>query len=184
MAESFEKIKPSLSLNEHMLLSRRISEESMTVVRNEKKLIPLKTDDKVLVVFPKIKVVTLVENSEGVLMNLTDSLKKYHQADVLFIPVDPDAHEADEMLAKLKDYDKIIYCSYNASFNPSQAQLIRSIGSNKLIVIALRTPNDLRVLPDVKTYLCSYEATPLAFESLSEVLTGKINARGKLPVTL
>jgi beta-N-acetylhexosaminidase len=103
MAESFEAIKPSLSVKEHMMLSKRISEESITVVRNEKKLIPLNTGDRVLVVFPKIKVVTLVENSEGILMNLTDSLKKYHQADVWFMPVDPDAKETDDLLAKIKE---------------------------------------------------------------------------------
>ena len=47
----------------------------------------------------------------------------------------------------------------------------------------LRTPYDLNVL-DVDTYICSYEASVQAFIALSKVLTNKITATGKVPVTL
>jgi hypothetical protein len=87
------------------------------------------------------------------------------------------------VLKVAKEYDKVIYCSYNACFNPSQAELINSLEKENLAVIAIRTPYDLNVL-DVDTYLCSYEASVQAFIALSKVLTASIPATGKVPVTL
>ena len=88
------------------------------------------------------------------------------------------------MLKKQRDYDKIIYCSYNACFNPEQAELINALDKDKLIVVAIRTPYDYGVLKNISTYVCSYEATPLAFKSLAKVLTGEEKANGKIPVTI
>ena len=65
----------------------------------------------------------------------------------------------------------------------NKADLINQIDKNKLINIAVRTPYDYNVL-DVKTYLCSYEASILSFKALSKILTGKEKAMGKLPITL
>jgi len=184
MAERYENIASQLCVPESINLSNKISEESITIIKNERNLLPLKPNEKVLVVFPKIKVVTLVENDQGELYNLSDSLKEYLKADTHFMSLDPSKNEQDDLLEKALHYDKIIYCSYNASFNPNQALLINSLDPSKLIVIALRTPYDLLVLPKAEVYLTSYEATPLAFAALAKVLMGEIEATGKLPVTL
>ena len=87
-------------------------------------------------------------------------------------------------MKKQKEYDKIIYCSYNACFNLEQAKLINDLDKDKLIVVAIRTPYDYGVLENISTYVCSYEATPLAFKSLAKVLTGEEEAKGKIPVTI
>lgn len=184
MAENYEKITSQLVNPESVKLANRISEESITLIKNDQNLLPLTLKDKVLVVFPKIKVVTLVENEQGELYNLSDALRAYQGVDTHIITIDPSEAEQTELLQKVQNYDKIIYCSYNASFNPNQASLINNIDPDKLIVIALRTPYDLLVLPKVKVYLTSYEATPLAFSALSKVLVGKIEARGQLPITI
>ena len=81
--------------------------------------------------------------------------------------------EQEKLIALAKEYDKVVYCSYNACFNPSQANLINSLNKSNLAVIAIRTPYDLNVL-DVDTYICSYEASVQAFIALSKVLTNKI----------
>ena len=86
-------------------------------------------------------------------------------------------------MKKTNQYDKIVYCSYNAIFNSSQADLINKIDKNKLIVVAVRTPYDINVL-DVPTYVCAYEATVLSFKALVKYLTGEIEAKGILPVSV
>ena len=143
---------------------------------------PFKKEEKILIVFPKIQVVTLVENDEFGLMSLAEFMP--FKCDKVYMPLSPSEEEKEIILKKQTKYDKIIYCSYNACFNPEQADLINSIDENKLIVVAIRTPYDYGILKNANTYLCSYEATPLAFKSLSKVLTGETKARGKIPVTI
>ena len=76
-----------------------------------------------------------------------------------------------------------MFCSDNANFNESQAELINTIDKQKLVVVAVRTPYDITVL-DVPTYVCSYEASVLSFKALAKYLTGEIEAKGVLPVSI
>ena len=52
------------------------------------------------------------------------------------------------------------------------------------IVVAVRDPYDARVLPQARTFLCTYGPRPGAMEALGEVLTGASQPGGRLPVTL
>ena len=182
MANSFDDIKDQINNEEEVTFSQKVSEESITELVNKNNLYPLTKNEKILVVFPKIKVVTLVEDENKNLMSLFDFMSI--PTDRHYISIDPTKEEQDELLTKIDQYDKIVYCSYNACFNPTQAELINNIDSSKLIVCAIRTPYDIRVLPNVQAYICSYEATPLSLASLAKVLTGEIKAQGVLPVKL
>lgn len=182
IADSFEEIENEINISEEVAFSHKVSEESITELVNKNNLYPLHAGEKILVVFPKIKVVTLVEDENKNLMSLFDFMTI--PTDRQYVSIDPTDEEKAELLTKVENYDKIVYCSYNACFNPKQAELINAIDPNKLIVCAIRTPYDLRALPNVQAYLCSYEATPLSLESLAKVLTGVIKPQGKLPVTM
>ena len=182
MADSFDDIKDDINNEEQVLFSKKVSEESITELKNQNNLYPLTNKEKILVVFPKIKVVTLVEDENKNLMSLFDFMSI--PTDRHYINIDPTKEEQDELLSKIDQYDKVVYCSYNACFNPTQAELINNIDPLKLIVCAIRTPYDIRVLPNVQAYICSYEATPLSLASLAKVLTGEIKAKGVLPVKL
>jgi beta-N-acetylhexosaminidase len=59
------------------------------------------------------------------------------------------------------------------------------LGNGKApIVVALRTPYDLRAFPDVGTYLCAYSIRDVATEAVARVLFGEIKAQGVLPCTI
>ena len=181
MANSFEEIKDDLEKTDRMEYAQQVADDSITLLKDEKCLLPLKNEEKTLIVFPQIKVVTLVENDDNTLSCLADYMP--FKVDKHYISISPDEIETSELLAKIKDYDKIVYCSYNANFNPTQANLINQIDKDKLVVIAVRTPYDINVL-DVPTYVCSYEASLQSFKALVKFLTGEIEAKGKLPVTV
>ena len=181
MAETFEEVEPELEKEERVALSEKVMDEGITLVKDDANLLPIKEGEKIAVVFPVIKVVTLVENEDNTLNSLGDYLP--FEVDKYYMELNPSVEKQQELLDKLVGYDKIIYCSYNACFNEGQANLINAIDKNKLINIAVRTPYDYNVL-DVKTYLCSYEASILSFKSLAKILSGKVKATGSLPVTL
>lgn len=182
MANSFEDIEKELCNEEAVKFSEEVSLKSITLIEDHKKLLPIKKEEKTLIVFPKIQVVTLVENDDTGLMSLAEFMP--FACDKIYMSLSPSEEEKELLLKKQTEYDKIIYCSYNACFNPEQASLINALNKDKLIVVAIRTPYDYGVLVDVSTYICSYEATPLAFKSLAKVLTGEAKAEGKIPVTI
>lgn len=182
MADSFEDIEKELCNEEAVEFSEQVSLDSITLIDDNKKLLPIKKNEKTLIVFPQIQVVTLVENDDTGLMSLAEFMP--FACDKIYMPLSPNAEEKELLLKKQTEYDKIIYCSYNACFNPEQADLINSLNKDNLIVVAIRTPYDYEVLKDISTYVCSYEATPLAFKSLAKVLTGEEEAKGKIPVTI
>ena len=182
MDEKFSDIENKLCETEAIKFAEEVSLNSITLIEDSKKLLPISEKEKVLIVFPKIQVVTLVENDEFGLMSLAEFMP--FKCDKVYMPLSPNEEEQEILLKKQTEYDKIVYCSYNACFNPTQADLINSLDENKLIVVAIRTPYDYGILKNANTYLCSYEATPLAFKSLSKVLTGKVEAKGKIPVTI
>ena len=181
MANSFEEIENDLEKTDRVKYAQDVADKSITIVKDSKKVLPLTKEDKVLIVFPVIKVVTLVENDDNTLNSLGDFMP--FKVDKAYVSIDPTTEEQEKLIALAKEYDKVVYCSYNACFNPSQANLINSLNKSNLAVIAIRTPYDLNVL-DVETYLCSYEASVQSFIALSKVLTNQIKATGKLPVTL
>lgn len=181
MPNSFDEIKAELEEPSRMAFAQKVMDEGVTLIKDENKLLPVKEDEKILVVFPKIKVVTLAENEDNSLKSLGDFMP--FKVDKYYSTLDPSEDEKQELLELTKKYDKIVYCSYNACFNPSQADQINSLDQDKLIVIGVRTPYDLNVL-NAKTYLISYEASVISFETLAKVLTGKITAKGVCPVTL
>ena len=182
MADKFKDIENEINNKEEVEFSQKVSEESITEIINTKKLYPVTKDEKILVVFPLIKVVTLVEDENNNLMSLCDFMDI--PTDRNYMSIDPTSEEQEGLLKIAGNYDKIIYCSYNACFNPTQSELINKLDQDKLIVCAIRTPYDLRVLPNVQAYICSYEATPLSLASIAKVLTGKIKPEGILPVTI
>lgn len=182
MAESFENIEKELCNEEAIRFSEQVSLDSITLIEDNKKLLPIRKEEKTLIVFPQIQVVTLVENDDTGLMSLAEFMP--FACDKIYMPLSPDEALKELLLKKQIEYDKIIYCSYNACFNPEQANLINALDKDKLVVVAIRTPYDYGVLEDISTYICSYEATPLAFKSLAKVLTGEKEAKGKIPVTI
>ena len=181
MPNKFSDVKDKFEDKLSMAKANEIALKSITVVKNEHNLLPITKKDKTLVVFPILKVVTLVDNPDNSLNSLGDFFP--FEVDKHYISINPTDEEKASLNQKISSYDKIIYCSYNACFNSEQASLINSIDKDKLIVIALRTPYDLNVL-DVKNYICSYEASVLSFTALVKILTEDIKATGILPVTL
>ncbi len=181
MANTFEDIQGDLEEPQRMEFAEQVAEDALTLVRNDKNLLPLCKNEKILVVFPKIKVVTLVENDDNTLSCLADYMP--FSVDKHYISIQPTEDEQIELLEKVNKYDKVVYCSYNANFNPSQADLINQIDKQKIVVVAVRTPYDINVL-NVPTYVCSYEASVLSFKALAKYLTGEIEAKGVLPVSI
>lgn len=184
--------QPSLDVvgsDEHLKLADQLAERSLTLVRNDEKLLPLRlsSDDKVLVVVPKPKNLTPADLSFNVRHSLRDAMLQYHtHVDELMLSFEPDAEEISIAKMTAAKYDLLVLGTINASMYEDQAALVRELYSLNIptIVIAMRIPYDIAVYPQVGTYLCTYSIQPAAMKAAAKALFGKINPTGKLPVTI
>ena len=162
-------------------LGKLISEKSITLVKNEN-VLPLDKKNRILVISPKIKVFTLVDNDNVNYLSLGEVFNAHELiCDELIY------EENDDIIKKVidiqKNYDKIILGTYNVRQNGFESKLFKNLQKEKTIVVSLRSPYDILYLDDVKCYICIYETSKLSFESLTKCLINN-KFEGKLPVQL
>ncbi len=150
-------------------LSREIAQQAVTLVRDQRNLVPLKPEAKLLVV---------ETGNYGIGARLA--------ATTMQVKPQPTAAEIASVLGIASDGRVVIVATSDAAKNPAQADLVAKLLQTNapIIVVATRSPYDLRAFPSVPTYLAIYGANPPMLDALVDVLTGKIPARGKLPVEL
>lgn len=90
------------------------------------------------------------------------------------------------LINKAKEYDTVIFASFNAFSNPGQAKMINELNRvhENLFVISSRNPYDYLVLEGDVNYYTVYEATPNSNRAIVKFIKGEIGAKGKLPVKL
>lgn len=171
-----------------MNVAERLSERSITLVKDEYGSVPIKPGTELFCVWPEVRVGTEVDEVIAQDVTLGKAL-----ADLGFtvheqrIGIEPTEEEIERVINDSAPFRQIIVGTYNASFSIGQQQIIQNLAARpnvQLIVAALRNPFDLNAFPDVPCYIASYENKPLAMHSLAKVLTGARPASGKLPVTV
>ncbi|MEJ8304907.1 beta-N-acetylhexosaminidase [Saccharibacillus sacchari] len=173
---------------ESLETARRVSENSVTLVRNERAVLPLRAA-RTLVVTCSANVTAFVDESIAGTRGLGYELAELG-LDVIDVIVGADGVEAEQerllIEARRSDTEQIVVGTYNARFNPAQAVLVRRLTElgKPLAVVALRDPYDLLEFPDVPAYVAVYESRPLALRSAATALLGRIPFRGRLPVSL
>jgi beta-N-acetylhexosaminidase len=157
-------------------LSFDLVSKSITKVMDNN-LLPIQASDKVLIVFPKIYLASLVDNENNTYETLGKHLK-YEE-----IIIDNDFNDFDKILHIQNEYDKIIMATYNVRDNDYQQKVFDLMDKEKTIVISLRSPFDIHKLKGVKSYICCYDFTKETLQSVSQKLANN-EFYGKMPVKL
>jgi beta-N-acetylhexosaminidase len=117
-------------------------------------------------------------------INLAAAIRARHTRVIaLEMPYSAPVEAAAPLINAAQDADIIIIGTIAADRDPAQAALVRELQTRGKtpIVVALRTPYDLRAFPQIETYLCAYGIRPATMEAVARVLFGEILARGVLP---
>lgn len=174
----------------HHEVARRISENSITLVRDQLNMLPLKSE-RTLVITVATSVTTIADEQLTQAVTLGSALS-HCGLDVVDITVTPEevAIRSARLLqaAEEDDIRQIIVGTYNAGSASGDPQC-RLIGwlqqlGKPLAVVALRSPYDLLAIPEVQVYVAAYESRPLAMVSAARALAGHIPFAGKLPVSI
>jgi beta-N-acetylhexosaminidase len=161
-------IADSVRTAEHLKLSRNLARQSMTLLRDPGKLLPVSKDCATIIVAPGL----LQDQAKG----LGDTT----------LPVDaqPTASQIAKVLEASQDEQTVIVLTYDLSSNIQQLKLVQELTDQDIpvVVVAARNPFDARLLPDKITVLVTYGFNPPVRDVLAEVLTGTVQPTGVLPV--
>ncbi len=159
----------------HRETADRIARDSITLVRDEGRLIPIPPEANVLLALP------VAANDLG------SRLRACHrQLTVTRMSQNPTAREAKVLGRRAAHFDVTVLATMDASQHPGQAAVVKALNEAglPLIVVALQSPYDLLGFPEVKTYLTAFSDVPASLQALADVLCGNAGARGSLPVRL
>jgi len=167
-------------LSEARTLMETISGESITLVKNNKNILPLKSPGLLGVMAPY--------HSGGELLPLFESLRKRRPGSLIF-EVD---FKADETGAEI-NRERFSECSCllvlttsRGSLPAAQEALIKELTASgtDLILAALHNPFHLLRFPEIDTTLATYGYRKSSLEALAKVLFGELNPKGRLPIAL
>ena len=183
-----EGLPTGVGAQEHQDLARKISERSITLVRDEAGMLPLRKK-RTLVVTVASSAMTIADEIIKDQYSLgTALLEQGFEATHLSIPAAGVLEETAYVMeiARKAEVEQIVVATYNAHFYEEQSGLVKQLYAlgKPLAVVATRNPYDLASFPEVQVYVAAYESRPLTMESIAKVLLGLIPFQGTLPVSL
>ncbi len=184
--------RPDLSVvasAEHRSLARVAAAKAVTLVRNDRDLLPLRlrSTDRVAAVMPQPKDLTPADTSAKVEPALAPSLRRYHgNVDEFVVPHPPTDGDIADIVGRAGDYDLLVVGTISAQLDEQQAKLVKRLLSSEVpvVAVALRTPYDLNAYPDAPTYVCSFGIRRPSIDAAVDGLFGAIPFQGRLPVSL
>ena len=184
-----ERTPLSVGAEERQRLAERGYARSVTLVRDDQRLLPLRLapQQRALVLYPLRESLTGVEDNRFPEGFMAASIRRRHpNTEALPVSLRPDADERERLASHAAAADVAVVATMNANLYPEQAELVRRLllDGRAVIGIAVRNPYDLLAFPDLPTYLATYEYTPGAVEAAASVLFGEIAPAGRLPVSL
>jgi beta-N-acetylhexosaminidase len=158
---------------EHLALANEVAEQSVTLVKNDRQLLPIGTDQQVLLVYPAFET------------ELESALRTYGtRIEAMPVGVDPSQQEIAQVVAAAQEAQVVVVATANSRRHPGQVELVQSIGNLPVVVLALQSPYDLLAFPSQPTYLAIYGDVPVSLHAAAKALYGQLRPTGKLPITL
>ncbi|HEX8289682.1 MAG TPA: glycoside hydrolase family 3 N-terminal domain-containing protein [Pyrinomonadaceae bacterium] len=186
-----EAIDTTVSSSATRQLTDEIAQNAITLVKAEENVLPLKNGAKALVLC-----ITNGEDRNYVGNTLTTTLRQ-NGLKVERVVIDERATEKEiaDAIAKVKSSEIVIAGLYgrvrsgakNSIGLPASGEKVlrEALASNaKVISAAFGNPYLLRGFPEMKTYIVSYGDMTSLQRATGNALTGKIDFKGKMPITV
>ncbi len=174
---------------EHQWLRDHVYALSTTLIKNEDGLIPLRLqpEQEILVLIPQNAHGSQAEDKQYPSDALVESIHRYHtNVKAVAIPPQPSLHGMMAIQEAIHHADVTIMMTVNAQRDPYQSILMDYLlqRGKRVIGVAVSSPYDLLIFPQLRTYLVTYEYTRPALLAATRVLFGWVHPQGHLPITL
>ena len=169
----------------NLKVMEEIVEASITVVQDKGNL-PLRCQD-VLVVETVAQATSIAEERILGTSSLTEALRRAGltvQGEQVGLTCT--IEDKKRLVDLATNLPLVIVVSQDAHRYEGQSELIQEIikVAQEVIVIGARTPYELNFFSEVSTYIAVYSNREIVWQPVVNLLTGKIKAKGKLPVSL
>ncbi len=156
--------------DENHALALDLARKSITLLKDDANLLPLRLGEPLLVIE------TPAAKGLGRLLDAT----------TFEIANDPDAHAIASAFSLASDGRKVVITTTDSGFYAGQVKLVTELlkENQNIIIVSVRAPYDISVLPNVSTVLAAYGGNPPTLQAIADVLTGRVQPQGVLPVTL
>jgi len=184
------EVSQKVNTPESNALAQQIADESITLVKDERNTIPLKSKNG------KTLLINLSDGNSNINADyFTEQMKAANaNTDAVNYFSDMGTDELQNAITEANRYDVIIAAIYakvrygtgKISMLPSQIQLLNSLNSSnkKLIVISFGNPYLLKEFPEINNYICAYGDADVSVKAAIKAIYGDIRLTGKLPVSI
>jgi beta-N-acetylhexosaminidase len=173
--------------DEHQALAAELARRSITLVRNDEELLPLKpaADARIAVVQSMPADLTPADTSSTVTPMLAAALRRrLPGVEEILLPAAPSDADIGGLGERLATFDLVVVGTFSAHLVPAQAMLAAAVlaAGKPTVSVAVRTPWDLLAYPSARTHVCSFGILPPSMEALAAGLLGEVPFVGRLPV--
>ena len=174
---------------DHQALAAELARRSITLVRDDERLLPLKpaADARIAVVQSMPANLTPADTSSTVTPTLAAALRRrLPGVEEILLPAAPGTADIAGLGHGLATFDLVLVGTFSAHLQPAQATLAEAVlaTGKPTVTVALRTPWDLLAYPSARTHICSYGILPPSMEALAAALLGESPFVGRLPVDI
>ncbi len=179
-----------LASETHLQWADLVLEKSMTLVKDNSRILPLNSEKK-------LAVFSLSSDPGDYYAGrpFIQEIKKRNPEAMEFYAETSTGNEFFEMaLQKVAGVDVLVIALFSSlrsgkgsiGLNERQVDLIHRIVAEKIsvLVISFGSPYYLRHFPDVNAYLCAYRPSPQAQRMAAKAIFGEIDISGRLPVSI
>jgi len=185
------EIPKQVGTKKHLTLAKTIAEKSITLVKNDKRIIPIDKSK-----CEKIFWITITEGlrneSEELFQSLIQeefpgsmrALVHEQTNDDYYANVLRAARKADLLI--LSSFIRVKAYQGTVSLSKKHEVFIQKLLSMKVpsVLISFGNPYLLSLFPKVNAYLCAFGDSRLTQKAMLKALLGEINIRGKLPISI
>ncbi|MDP5275657.1 beta-N-acetylhexosaminidase [Chengkuizengella axinellae] len=188
---NFSDVQSKLRSETNLKTANEITKKCVTLLKDGTNQLPLDLSQKTLIIWSEETMTSPVDDVVNEVITLGTVLKQKMSNLVEYkIESAPTKAAMHQILEMGTSFKQIVMATYDAKSSPKQAELVKILYEKcekeniKFIAAATRTPYDIQVYPEVRTYLACYENRPMMIEALADVLIGKQQAVGRCPVEL
>lgn len=177
---SMENLVADINPAENVALQYELFENAVTVLKNEKNLIPIQD---------LTKKIAYVKLGDDVNSSFVSTLNKYTQI------TEVSATNIDTLNLQLKNYDLVVVGFHKSDkawkkhdFTETELAWLQQIAKNNIVVLDAFTKAyalmPIASFEDIEAVVVSYQNGDIAQEVSAEILFGAVGAKGKLPVSI
>src|SRR5690625_1294079 len=178
--ENHEYNREKFAKKRHIEFAKKLTEQSITIVKNDDNLLPLNHNKKTVLLWPSnIKTSPVIEtNKQASTLGhfLHGRLNHFTE-----LPLSTD----EAVFNACKDSEQIIIATFNLTQDKETLHTTKEFINQfhqKTILCAFGNPYDFLVAPYVSAYVAAYDIRPITLHSVAKALCSVGETRTKLPV--